>query len=352
MVDADSKNNFEIDLGEVLAVIRAGWHVALAVVILILIATAVYAMLQPRLFEATLTVRAPDNMAIAELSFPGVFGVDLINYQQCEPASATVIKSRTSTNLVVSGSDIPCVVPSYVHESFLKGLKSIEVRNHVVQQDGVKTSFKDDQGLMLISVRAEDLETASRVRDEIASSAHRQTQEYWEQAFRFRVNETISELEKSRATIIAEEKQGKKELIDQLTMSLQVLTTDKRMGLDGPARERPVPDVVVRIMSAQGVELELRNREAIERYLKRVLSAEEGNATIEGDAKLIDRQIHELETQRNKTIQIASHEVVNSSQSNRIVEPSYIRILLPGIVLALILGLFSGSLWGVFRAYR
>ena len=80
--DAES---FSIELAELVHIVRVGWQASVLTVILVATIAVVYALLQPKFYQAQSAFVEPRNLELAALSVPQVQGVHLVDNQICKP---------------------------------------------------------------------------------------------------------------------------------------------------------------------------------------------------------------------------------------------------------------------------
>ena len=222
--EKDNLETFEIDLKALAQIIRVGWKAFISVFFSILCITAIYSLLQPRLYEAKASFVAPRDQDLKELSVPKVQGVNLVGGQLCEAQPGVVLSP--SSGFVVSGEEnIPCLVAGNLFPVFHRTLKNEEVRIRAAEATSGsarhrKMLLDNDHGFLEIAVRSSDPKESEELLSNLIEAARYETEEYFRALLRSRIDQEIVRLKMDKAFVFRKSRENVSELVSHLNMVL------------------------------------------------------------------------------------------------------------------------------------
>jgi LPS O-antigen subunit length determinant protein (WzzB/FepE family) len=338
--DAES---FSIELAELVHILRVGWRASVLTVILVAAIAVIYALLQPRLYQAQSVLVAPRNLELAALSVPQVQGVHLVDNQICKP-----FPEHQRTTFVVTGDlDIPCVAPSSVFFEFASELEDVQHANRSAQAPwGAATNSKivldDDHGYFTVSIRAASDRQAGKLLHALIFNATKKAKAYFLKMTQARIDQRIALLSHTKDSIVEEAEKRDGEVVAKLEMALNLF--DSRSSLEKTANSS-VGDsagVSVRIVIEDAFELVLEKRSAVATYLELIKDREVDSYTQREIGK-IENEISRLKALRKQSLNFSVNRVMQPvSVSDRPVEPNYLLIALPSAIIGVLGALFAG----------
>jgi LPS O-antigen subunit length determinant protein (WzzB/FepE family) len=333
--DAES---FSIELAELVHIVRVGWQASVLTVILVATIAVVYALLQPRFYQAQAAFGEPRNLELAALSVPRVQGVHLVDNQICE-----LLPAQRSVFVVTGDLETPCLMPGNVFSQFLLPLKEAE---HAIQSGEATTNHRlylnRDDGRFTVSIRAASDRQAGELLRALIFNAEKKARAHFLKMTQIRIDQKIALLSHTKDTIFERAEKRDGEVVAKLEMALSLFDSNSSLEKAADLSVGDSAGVLVRIVTEDAFELVLEKRSAVATYLE--LIKDRGvDLYTQREIGRIENEISRLKALRKQSLNFSVNRVMQPvSVSDRPVEPNYLLIALPSAIIAVLGALFAG----------